>query len=175
MNPADYSLLIMSLLIAAYGTHQYIKREKEHRALLQRIIDGNSMALHAAVGIVKLPRRLVLMLAFIEVLLVALVIWVVCTRSKVFNAGDATNLIVLVYLILALPGAFGVFNPALWRLLTLAFIEVLLVGSVIWLVHTGSKILYGAEVAYIIAFFFVALFAFLLPVLVRDIRAYRNK
>ncbi len=174
VSPAASSILGMSFSIALYGAYQYVKREKEHRMLLQRIAEEDVPGRHAAVDRIK-PVSWRLLTLILEALFIVFIVWVVYARSKDFNAGDVASLIVLVYLILALPGAFNVFNPALWRLLTLAFIEVLLAGSAVWLVHAGSKILYAGVVAYVIAICFVALFVFLLPVLSRDIRAYRNR
>jgi hypothetical protein len=65
--------------------------------------------------------------------------------------------------------------PALWRLATISMIEVILLAAIAWLVYIRSRILFGGEVTYIIAFFFLIIFVFLLIILSRDIRAYRNK
>jgi hypothetical protein len=175
MNPGDYSVLVTSLSIAAYGVYQYVKREKEQRMLLQNVAERDIAGHYAAVVMTKPAPWRLLTLALVELLLIAEGIWLVSTRSKIMNAGDVINLVVITYVMLALPGALGVLKPALWRLITLCFIQVLLVVSVIWLIHVGSRIYYAGDVAYGIAFCFVILFFTLLPVFLRDIRAYRNK
>jgi hypothetical protein len=65
--------------------------------------------------------------------------------------------------------------PALWRLATTSIIELMLLAAIVWLVYIRSRILYGGEITYIIAFFFSIIFVILLVVLLRDIKAYRNK
>jgi hypothetical protein len=177
MNPADYSILIWSLSIAAYGAYQYVRREKEHRALLQTISKHDISDPYAAGDVIKHASWRLITLALGEVLLIAYVIWQVSTRSKIPDTGGGRELTVFVgtiYFMLALPGVLGVLKPALWRLMTLCFIEVVLVISVLWLIYIRSRIIYAGEVTYIIAISFVVLFFALLPVLVRDIRAYRN-
>lgn len=70
---------------------------------------------------------------------------------------------------------FDTIRPALWRLLTIAVVETVLMVGVIWLVSIRSRILYGGDVVYIIAFFFLILFTFLMSIFLRDLRTYRNK
>lgn len=69
----------------------------------------------------------------------------------------------------------GVAEPALWRLLSIGAVEILLMGSIIWLVLIRSKIHEGGEAVYIIAFVFFVFFAFMMPILMRDIKAYQRK
>ena len=70
--------------------------------------------------------------------------------------------------------AFGETKPALWRLLNIIALEILLLVGIIWLVSIRPKILYGGEVTYIIALFFLVLLAFLTPILIRDVKLYRS-
>jgi hypothetical protein len=174
MNPADYSTLGTSLAIAVYGIYQYAKREKEHRALLQTISKSDIPHSSAAAGTIKHAPWRLMTLALGEVLLIAHFIWRLSTMPDLAGGGKLTSFVVTLYLMLALPGVLGVLKPKLWRLMTLCFIEVVLVAAVIWLMYINSKIIYANEVTYIIAFFFVVLFLVLLPTVVRDIRAYRN-
>ncbi|MCX6145224.1 MAG: hypothetical protein NTZ35_18625 [Ignavibacteriales bacterium] len=175
MNPADYSILVMSLSLAAYGVYQYVKREKEHRALLQTISKSVTPNSYAAVDMIKHASWRLIALALGEVLLIAHLIWRVSTIPDPAGVGKLMGFVVTTYLMLALPGVLGVLKRALWHLMTLCFIEAVLVAAIIWLIYIRSKIIYAGEVTYFIAFFFVVLFLVLLPMVVRDIRAYRNK
>jgi hypothetical protein len=64
-------------------------------------------------------------------------------------------------------------KPALWRLLNIVAMEALLLGGIIYLVCMRPRILYGGGVMYILAAFFLVLFALLMPVLIREIKRYR--
>jgi len=68
----------------------------------------------------------------------------------------------------------GETKPALWRILNILAIEIVLLAGIIWLVSVRSKILYGGEFTYYIALFFLVLFGLLLPVLIRDVKRYRD-
>jgi hypothetical protein len=174
MNPADYSTSGTSLVIAVYGIYQYTKREKEHRALLQTISKSDIPHSSPAAGTIKHAPWQLMTLALGEVLLIAHLVWRLSTMPDLVGGAKLTGFVVTLYMMLALPGVLGVLKPKLWRLMTLCFIEVVLVAAVIWLITARSNIIYGGEVIYIIAFFFVVLFFVLLPMVVRDIRAYRN-
>ena len=65
-------------------------------------------------------------------------------------------------------------RPALWRILNILAIEILLLAGIIWLVSVRSRILYGGELTYYIAAFFLVLFGFLMPSLIRDVKRYRD-
>jgi hypothetical protein len=174
MNPAVYSILVTSLSIAAYGVYQYVKREKEHRALLQTISKSDISDPSATVGMIKRASWRLITLALGEVLLIAHFIWRLSTIPDPAGVGKVLGFVVTTYLMLALPGVLGVLKRALWNLMTVCFIEAVLVAAVIWLISARSNIMYGGEVTYFIAFFFVVLFLVLLRIVVRDIRAYRN-
>ena len=103
--------------ILAYGIHQYVKREKAHKALIQSLLTGGD-------------------------------------QIQAAPAGET--------------------RPALWRILNIVVIEILLLAGIVWLVSVRSKILYGGEFTYYIALFFLVLFGLLMPVLIRDIKRYRD-
>lgn len=103
--------------ILAYGIRQYVKREKAHKELIQRLLGGEGAI---QVSAISEPRT------------------------------------------------------ALWRLLTIAAFEIFLLAGIVWLMSIRNKILYGGEFTYIIALSFLVLFAFLMSILVRDIKVYRS-
>jgi hypothetical protein len=174
MNPADYSTLGTSLAIAAYGIYQYVKREKEHRAVLQTLCKSDIPHSFAAAGAIKHAPWRLMAFALGEVILIAYLVWMFSKIPDPTGVGKAMGFVVTAYMMLALPGVLGILKRALWHLLTLCFIEVVLVGAVIWLISVRSKIIYAGEVTYFIAFFFGVLFFVLLPIVVRDVRAYHN-
>ena len=173
MNMGDYSTLGTSLAIAAYGSYQYVKREKEHRVLLQTI-SNRDIDRQAAEAVIKRASWRLMIFALGEAMLIAYLVWMFSAFPDPTGVGKVMGFVVTAYMMLALPGVLGILKRALWHLLTLCFIEVVLVGAVIWLISVRSKIMYGGEVTYFIAFFFVVLFVVLLPIVVRDVRAYRN-
>jgi hypothetical protein len=174
MNPADYATVIMILTVVAYGIHQYVKREKEHRALLQTISQCDIASPSAIVEKIKPAPWRFIALVVGELLLIAHLIWRVATAPDVWGGARLMGFLVTIYLMMALPGVLGLLKRALWRLMTLCFIEMALVASVLWLLNVRSKIIYGGELTYVIAFLFVAVFLVLLPMVMRDIRAYRS-
>jgi hypothetical protein len=68
----------------------------------------------------------------------------------------------------------GETRPALWRILNILAIEIVLLAGIIWLVSVRSRILYAGEFTYYIALFFLVLFGLLMPVLIREVKRYRD-
>lgn len=174
MNPVDYSSVIMSLSVAAYGAYRYVQREKDHRALLHSINNPGFGSPSSTVETNKPAAWRLIAVALGEVLLVAHLIWRVDTTPDVWGGMRLTSVVVTIYLMMALPGVLGLLKRALWRLMTLCFIEVVLVAAIVWLMYVRSKIIYAGELTYVIAFSFVVLFLVLLPMVVRDFKSYRN-
>ena len=65
-------------------------------------------------------------------------------------------------------------KPQIWKLFTTGFVVLILLAASIGLIVWSRHIIHGGWTLYILAGLFLAIFAPLAYVLVRDIQAYRN-
>jgi hypothetical protein len=66
-------------------------------------------------------------------------------------------------------------KPIPWRLWTIGFVEILLIGAIVWLLSLHSTIRYGGYFVYIIAGVFFALFLMLVSIVFRDFKRHQDQ
>jgi hypothetical protein len=91
--------------ILSYGIRQYVKREKSHKALIQRLLAGEG-AIEASP--IEKPKSVLYLIEIVavEILVLAGIIWVVYMKPRILYGGDVMYIIavfLLFWFVLLLP------------------------------------------------------------------------